>query len=103
MTLVIAVQVRAVTPVRNKMSGSIDSGLRIAGEWPEYTIQKTIDAAAGSKLAVVIPSTYNGNDSFTNPENIPILDLRPMSAGGTGFGGLLASMANFSAIDGGTF
>lgn len=63
-------------------------GVRIAGEWPSSTIQQAIDEAAGSDLAVLVPSTYRGNDTFVNPSSVPIIDLRPAKCGGTGLNSL---------------
>src|SRR5262249_41270217 len=40
---------------------------------------------AGATGAVVIPSDYAGSDSFTNPNNISITDLRGGAAGARGF------------------
>ena len=78
------------------------NGTYIVGEWPRYTIQDTIDAAASAGYAVVIPANYKGEDSFINPNNVPLIDLRHTSNRGTGLGGSLASSIG-NKIDAGTF
>ena len=40
---------------------------------------------AGATGAVIIPSSYAGTDAFTNPNNIPIVDLRGGSSAYRGF------------------
>lgn len=39
--------------------------------------------------ALLIPSFYTGTDKFTNPTNVPVIDLRPQGPS-TGLGGTLA-------------
>lgn len=48
-------------------------GMRFATQFAN--IQAAI-ADAGTKGTVIIPSDYSGTDSFTNPNNVQVLDLR---------------------------
>ena len=58
------------------------SGVRYASQFS--SIQDAI-TDAGSTGAVVISSDYVGIDGFSNPQNIPIIDLRGGSSGARGF------------------
>ncbi len=58
------------------------AGVRYASQFS--SIQDAI-TDAGTTGAVVIPSDYAGRDSFTNPQNIAVIDLRGGSAGARGF------------------
>ncbi len=49
------------------------AGIRYASQFP--SIQAAI-TDAGSKGTVLIPSDYAGTDTFTNPNKIPVIDLR---------------------------
>jgi len=63
----------------------------VVGEWPAFTIQQAInDMVANGPLAVLIPPSYRGKDSFTNPANVPIIDFRPFGIS-TGLGGTWAT------------
>ena len=64
---------------------------KIAGEDGSIPQCVQIVAAAGSaaKYCVLIPASYTGTESFTNPTNVPILDLRA-PAFSTGLGGPLS-------------
>lgn len=73
---------------------------KIAGE--DGTIPQCITlVAANSKYAVLIPANYTGTESFTNPNDVPILDLRA-AAVSTGLGGPLAvaGATNFNQLQG---
>lgn len=49
------------------------------------TLQSCVNAAATSPRGVVyIPATYAGTDSYSNPNNVPIFDMR--GAGSISFG-----------------
>ena len=58
------------------------AGVRYASQFS--SIQDAI-TDAGSTGAVVISSDYAGIDGFTNPQNIPIIDLRGGASGTRGF------------------
>lgn len=77
-------------------------GVYVVGEWPRYTVQDTLDAAAGAGFAVIIPANYKGRDVFTNSQNVPLIDFRHISNGGTGLGGSLATAIK-NILDAGTF
>ena len=65
---------------------------KIAGEDGNIPQCIAIVAAAGAtaKYAVLIPASYTGTESFINPHNVPIIDLRSVSTS-TGLGGPLAN------------
>ncbi|HLH05685.1 MAG TPA: glycosyl hydrolase family 28-related protein [Terriglobales bacterium] len=58
------------------------AGLRFASQFS--SIQDAI-TDAGSTGSVLIPADYAGIDNFTNPQNIPIVDLRGGSSGPRGY------------------
>lgn len=59
------------------------------------TLQSCVNAAAmNPRGAVWIPASYAGTDTYTNPNNVPIFDLR--GAGSTSFG-QAATVAFYSA------
>jgi len=54
------------------------------------------DAADSTKAAVWIPASYPGNDTYTNPSNVPVFDMR--GTGSTSFvGGSAYNVRNFGA------
>jgi parallel beta-helix repeat protein len=54
----------------------------MAGESGYPTIQSAIDAA-GATGRVVIPPTYKGTDTWTNPNHVRVQDLRPFNPNNT--------------------
>jgi hypothetical protein len=63
----------AVAPSGN---GSIQGC--ILGYVPSSNIQSAV-TAAGTTGPIIIPSTYTGTDTFTNPHNLRVHDLRPFN------------------------
>lgn len=62
--------------------------LYIPGDSLNTTIQSAIDAAARSpRGAVWINASYGGTDSYTNPSNVPIFDMRGGGSISFGAGG----------------
>jgi len=55
----------------------------VAGSEPTTTIQSAINAAVSDArgAAVLIPSSYKTGDTYSNPNGIQILDLRPTGVG----------------------
>lgn len=53
--------------------------IRPSASGPYTTIQAAINAALINTPpeSVVIPASYAGTDTYTNPSNVPVLDLRP--------------------------
>ena len=69
---------------------TLDDLFIVVGQWPGMNIQLSVNiAAATGNKAVLIPGEYTGTDTFTNPSNVPIIDLRK-SGISTGLGGPLA-------------
>jgi hypothetical protein len=66
------------------------AGVRYASQFS--SIQDAI-TDAGTTGAVVIPSDYAGIDDFSNPQNIPIIDLRGGSSGARGLISVREAMA----------
>lgn len=53
-----------------------DLGLVIPTE-PHTTLQSAVNAAyVNPRYGVWIPAWYKGTDSYTNPHNVPVFDLR---------------------------
>ncbi len=51
------------------------AGMQVVGQGNNTTIQAAINAA-GATGAVMIPASYGGNDTFTNPNRIAVYDYR---------------------------
>src|SRR6267142_2883442 len=52
----------------------------VVGGSPYQFIQNAVTAAASAPFkTVIIPATYAGTDTYTNPSNVPVLDLRPVA------------------------
>lgn len=58
-----------------------DAILKVAGSEPNITIQSAINAAVADPRggAVLIPSWYKSNDTYTNASSVAVIDLRPAS------------------------
>jgi hypothetical protein len=69
------------------------AGMRFATQFP--SIQAAV-ADAGTSGTVVIPSDYQGTDSFTNPNNVPVIDLRGDASGNRG----VYNVRDFGAVPG---
>lgn len=55
-----------------------DINVVVAGNAQTPTLQSAITMAVGPpNKAVIIPATYNGTDTYTNANNVPVIDLRP--------------------------
>ena len=55
----------------------------------DQSLQTLVNRCASSGIwGVIIPANYTGTDSFTNPGNVAVIDLR---TNGTGLGGVLAN------------
>lgn len=63
-------------------------GLYIPGDGLNTTIQSAVDnAARNPRAAVWINASYAGTDSYTNPSNVPIFDMRGGGSISFGSGG----------------
>ena len=69
------------------------AALRFASQYAN--IQAAIDDA-GTNGAVVIPADYNGSDTFTNPYNVQVFDMRGDASGYRGF----YNVRDFGAVPG---
>lgn len=75
--------------------------LYVAGSIPTPTIQATINMAAQNpRGAVWVPSNYQGTDSYSNPNSVPIFDMR--FPGSLSFGGGGGGTSNRLVLSGAT-
>jgi hypothetical protein len=80
-----SVQAQSINPNRNQAitqppgytssANSVNGALAVGGNG--YTTIQAAVTAAGATGSVVILPTYTGSDSWTNPNNVPIKDMRP--------------------------